>query len=129
MQEIKEKEKNLGNGDLNSHLCKVCYETPTAAILLPCRHFCCKLSEIIVFSFAYNLSCVSNVTFGLTSPQYVNLVRLLVQNAQYAAQVSLIEFLHSLHDSMSSGLNLKVLRYFPFFSSFFFWGGGLVIQH
>ncbi|XP_039006505.1 kinesin-like protein KIN-7D, mitochondrial isoform X3 [Hibiscus syriacus] len=42
MQEMKEKEfKSLG--DANSHMCKVCFESPTAAILLPCRHFClCK---------------------------------------------------------------------------------------
>ncbi|KAK8316300.1 hypothetical protein V6Z12_A13G034000 [Gossypium hirsutum] len=40
MQEMKEKElKSLGNGDANSHMCKVCFESPTAAILLPCRHF------------------------------------------------------------------------------------------
>lgn len=40
MQEMKEKEaKILGNGDANSHLCKVCFESPTAAMLLPCRHF------------------------------------------------------------------------------------------
>ncbi|MCE0480850.1 NADH-ubiquinone oxidoreductase chain 1 [Datura stramonium] len=44
MQEMKEKEhKYLGNGDANSHICKVCFELPTAAMLLPCRHFClCK---------------------------------------------------------------------------------------
>ncbi|GLT30633.1 hypothetical protein SLA2020_054240 [Shorea laevis] len=44
MQEMKEKElKSLGNADGNSHMCKVCFESPTAAILLPCRHFClCK---------------------------------------------------------------------------------------
>ncbi|KAE9616488.1 putative plus-end-directed kinesin ATPase transcription factor C2H2 family [Lupinus albus] len=44
MQEMKEKElKHLFNGDANSHVCKVCFESPTAAILLPCRHFClCK---------------------------------------------------------------------------------------
>ncbi|KAK4761318.1 hypothetical protein SAY87_006211 [Trapa incisa] len=44
MQEMKEKEfRSLGNGDGNSHTCKVCFESPTAAILLPCRHFClCK---------------------------------------------------------------------------------------
>ncbi|XP_011037184.1 PREDICTED: kinesin-related protein 4-like isoform X3 [Populus euphratica] len=44
IQEMKEKElKQLGNGDANSHVCKVCFESPTAAILLPCRHFClCK---------------------------------------------------------------------------------------
>ncbi|CAL0304256.1 unnamed protein product [Lupinus luteus] len=44
MQEMKEKElKHLGNGHANSHVCKVCFESSTAAILLPCRHFClCK---------------------------------------------------------------------------------------
>ncbi|EPS69031.1 hypothetical protein M569_05730 [Genlisea aurea] len=42
MQEMKEKEVRYG--DVNSsHLCKVCFESSTAAILLPCRHFClCK---------------------------------------------------------------------------------------
>ncbi|GMJ06911.1 kinesin 7.4 [Hibiscus trionum] len=40
MQEMKEKEvKSVGNGDAHSHLCKVCFKSPTAAILLPCRHF------------------------------------------------------------------------------------------
>ncbi|CAM8901579.1 unnamed protein product [Rhodiola kirilowii] len=44
MSDTKDKElKTYGNGDMNSHLCKVCFESPTAAILLPCRHFClCK---------------------------------------------------------------------------------------
>lgn len=44
MLEMKEREqKSLVNGDANSHTCKVCFESPTAAILLPCRHFClCK---------------------------------------------------------------------------------------
>ncbi|XP_031130245.1 kinesin-like protein KIN-7D, mitochondrial isoform X1 [Ipomoea triloba] len=44
MQEMKDKEhRYLGNGDANSHVCKVCFESPTAAMLLPCRHFClCK---------------------------------------------------------------------------------------
>ncbi|KAF8098547.1 hypothetical protein N665_0264s0048 [Sinapis alba] len=44
MQEMKEKEmKSQANGDANSHICKVCFESSTAAILLPCRHFClCK---------------------------------------------------------------------------------------
>ncbi|KAK6776164.1 hypothetical protein RDI58_027165 [Solanum bulbocastanum] len=44
MQEMKEKEHSyLSNGDANSHVCKVCFESPTAAMLLPCRHFClCK---------------------------------------------------------------------------------------
>ncbi|PIN04884.1 Kinesin-like protein [Handroanthus impetiginosus] len=44
MQEMKEKEiRYTGNGDANSHVCKVCFESPSAAMLLPCRHFClCK---------------------------------------------------------------------------------------
>ncbi|XP_022968894.1 kinesin-like protein KIN-7M, chloroplastic [Cucurbita maxima] len=44
MQVMKEKDlKCLENVDTNSHTCKVCFELPTAAILLPCRHFClCK---------------------------------------------------------------------------------------
>ncbi|XAR72777.1 Plus-end-directed kinesin ATPase [Bertholletia excelsa] len=44
MQEMKEKELNyMGNGDANSHICKVCFESATATMLLPCRHFCmCK---------------------------------------------------------------------------------------
>ncbi|XP_052193682.1 kinesin-like protein KIN-7D, mitochondrial [Diospyros lotus] len=44
MQEMKEKElKHSGNGDANSHVCKVCFESPATAMLLPCRHFClCK---------------------------------------------------------------------------------------
>ncbi|KAI4342402.1 hypothetical protein MLD38_027035 [Melastoma candidum] len=44
LQEMKEKElKSMGDGDGNSHVCKVCFESPTAAVLLPCRHFClCK---------------------------------------------------------------------------------------
>ncbi|KAL7125417.1 hypothetical protein ABFS83_14G115800 [Erythranthe nasuta] len=41
MQEMKEKElRYSGNGDANSHVCKVCFESPTATMLLPCRHFC-----------------------------------------------------------------------------------------
>ncbi|KAI3769704.1 hypothetical protein L6452_00816 [Arctium lappa] len=40
MQEMKEKEVNYnGNGDANSHVCKVCFESPTTTMLLPCRHF------------------------------------------------------------------------------------------
>ncbi|GMH02785.1 hypothetical protein Nepgr_004624 [Nepenthes gracilis] len=41
IQEMREKElKNIGNGDAILQLCKVCFESSTAAILLPCRHFC-----------------------------------------------------------------------------------------
>ncbi|KAL4352716.1 hypothetical protein GQ457_06G002090 [Hibiscus cannabinus] len=48
MQEMKEKElKSVGNGDAHSHLCKVCFESSNAAILLPCRHFClCKSCSV-----------------------------------------------------------------------------------
>ncbi|THU69110.1 hypothetical protein C4D60_Mb08t10970 [Musa balbisiana] len=44
IQEMKEREiDSSGNGETNSHVCKVCFESPTAAVLLPCRHFClCK---------------------------------------------------------------------------------------
>ncbi|KAJ0971064.1 hypothetical protein J5N97_019023 [Dioscorea zingiberensis] len=44
IQEMKEKDlEPIGNGDANTHVCKVCFESPTAAVLLPCRHFClCK---------------------------------------------------------------------------------------
>ncbi|RRT54179.1 hypothetical protein B296_00028606, partial [Ensete ventricosum] len=43
IQEMKEREfDSSGNGDTNSNVCKVCFESPTAAVLLPCRHFCCK---------------------------------------------------------------------------------------
>ncbi|CAA0807660.1 Kinesin motor family protein [Striga hermonthica] len=48
MQEMKEKERRYtGNGDTNSHVCKVCFESPTAAMLLPCRHFSlCKTCSL-----------------------------------------------------------------------------------
>ncbi|KAI5017412.1 hypothetical protein ZWY2020_042300 [Hordeum vulgare] len=44
IQEMKEKETDpLSDKDVNSHVCKVCFESATAAVLLPCRHFClCK---------------------------------------------------------------------------------------
>ncbi|PNT67686.1 hypothetical protein BRADI_3g30547v3 [Brachypodium distachyon] len=41
IQEMKEKETDpLSDKDGNSHVCKVCFESATAAVLLPCRHFC-----------------------------------------------------------------------------------------
>ncbi|KAI3834465.1 hypothetical protein MKX03_032576 [Papaver bracteatum] len=44
MQEMKEKQlqESIGNGDTNSHICKVCFESSTASLLLPFRHFCCS---------------------------------------------------------------------------------------
>ncbi|XP_073041385.1 kinesin-like protein KIN-7D, mitochondrial isoform X2 [Primulina eburnea] len=41
MQEIKENQlRYTENGDGNSHVCRICFETPAAAMLLPCHHFC-----------------------------------------------------------------------------------------
>lgn len=32
----------------SSHACKICFEAPTAAVLLPCRHFClCKACAVV----------------------------------------------------------------------------------
>ncbi|XP_042452096.1 kinesin-like protein KIN-7K, chloroplastic [Zingiber officinale] len=44
IQEMKEKEFDFSrSGDTNSHVCKVCFESSTSAVLLPCRHYClCK---------------------------------------------------------------------------------------
>ncbi|KAL0384042.1 UNVERIFIED_CONTAM: Kinesin-like protein KIN-7D, mitochondrial [Sesamum radiatum] len=65
MQEMKEKElRYTGNGDANSHVCKVCFESPTAAMLLPCRHFC-WISHILVFTcllFSSNGRCHSFIS-------------------------------------------------------------------
>ncbi|XP_024014163.1 kinesin-like protein KIN-7M, chloroplastic isoform X2 [Eutrema salsugineum] len=52
MREMKEKEMKsqaaaAANADANSHICKVCFESPIATILLPCRHFClCKCCSL-----------------------------------------------------------------------------------
>ncbi|KAH0893866.1 hypothetical protein HID58_056295, partial [Brassica napus] len=82
MQEMKEKEmKSQANGDANSHICKVCFESPTAAILLPCRHFCCKCFTL----------------------QYVNHVPSHALNAQSAAQRSLIGSLRFRLDKGNKG--------------------------
>ncbi|XVE93713.1 hypothetical protein REPUB_Repub01dG0217900 [Reevesia pubescens] len=87
MQEMKEKElKSLGNGDANSHICKVCFESPTAAILLPCRHFCCK---------------------SFSKPYYVNVAHLLVLSVRFVAQRLRIGFLHSLLDKVVYTLLMK----------------------
>ncbi|XP_057520798.1 kinesin-like protein KIN-7D, mitochondrial [Amaranthus tricolor] len=68
MQEMKEKEKCLGNGEMNSHLCKVCYETPTAAILLPCRHFClCKPCSLACSECPICRTNIADRIFAFTS--------------------------------------------------------------
>ncbi|XP_065865428.1 kinesin-like protein KIN-7D, mitochondrial [Euphorbia lathyris] len=69
MQEMKEKElKYLGNGDGNSHMCKVCFESPTAAILLPCRHFClCKPCSLACSECPICRTKISDRLFAFTS--------------------------------------------------------------
>ncbi|KAM1891064.1 hypothetical protein TB2_033922 [Malus domestica] len=69
MQEMKEKElKHQGNGDANSHLCKVCFESPTAAILLPCRHFClCKSCSLACSECPICRTKISDRLFAFTS--------------------------------------------------------------
>ncbi|XP_061368414.1 kinesin-like protein KIN-7D, mitochondrial isoform X2 [Gastrolobium bilobum] len=69
MQEMKEKELNyLGNGDANSHVCKVCFESPTAAILLPCRHFClCKSCSLACSECPICRTNITDRLFAYTS--------------------------------------------------------------
>ncbi|XP_057456471.1 kinesin-like protein KIN-7D, mitochondrial [Lotus japonicus] len=69
MQEMKEKElKHLGNGDANSHVCKVCFESSTAAILLPCRHFClCKSCSLACSECPICRTSIADRLFAFTS--------------------------------------------------------------
>lgn len=69
MQEMKEKElMYLGNGDANSHICKVCFESPTAAILLPCRHFClCKSCSLACSECPLCRTNIADRLFAFTS--------------------------------------------------------------
>ncbi|KAL6218474.1 hypothetical protein ACLB2K_011685 [Fragaria x ananassa] len=69
MLEMKEKElKHQGNGDGNSHLCKVCFEAPTAAILLPCRHFClCKSCSLACSECPICRTKIADRLFAFTS--------------------------------------------------------------
>ncbi|VVA30437.1 PREDICTED: kinesin [Prunus dulcis] len=69
MQEMKDKElKHQGNGDANSHLCKVCFESPTAAILLPCRHFClCKSCSLACSECPICRTKIADRLFAFTS--------------------------------------------------------------
>ncbi|XP_059296882.1 kinesin-like protein KIN-7D, mitochondrial isoform X1 [Lycium ferocissimum] len=68
MQEMKEKEhRHLGNGDANSHVCKVCFESPTAAMLLPCRHFClCKSCSLACFECPICRTTIVDRIFAFT---------------------------------------------------------------
>ncbi|XP_076894622.1 kinesin-like protein KIN-7D, mitochondrial [Bidens hawaiensis] len=69
MQEMKEKEANyVGNGDTNSHVCKVCFESPTAAMLLPCRHFSlCKSCSIACSECPICRTKITDRVFAFTS--------------------------------------------------------------
>ncbi|XP_057966140.1 kinesin-like protein KIN-7D, mitochondrial isoform X2 [Malania oleifera] len=69
MQEMKEKElKHPGNGDANSHVCKVCFESPTAAMLLPCRHFClCKPCSLACSECPICRTKIADRIFAFTS--------------------------------------------------------------
>ncbi|CAJ1933603.1 unnamed protein product [Sphenostylis stenocarpa] len=69
MQEMREKEfKHLGNGDTNSHVCKVCFESSTAAILLPCRHFClCKSCSLACSECPICRTYIADRLFAFTS--------------------------------------------------------------
>ncbi|XP_038706759.1 kinesin-like protein KIN-7D, mitochondrial isoform X2 [Tripterygium wilfordii] len=69
MQEMKEKElKIMGNGDGNSHMCKVCFESPTATILLPCRHFClCKSCSLACSECPFCRTKIADRLFAFTS--------------------------------------------------------------
>ncbi|KAJ7978511.1 Kinesin-like protein [Quillaja saponaria] len=69
MQEMKEKElKYTGNGDAYSHVCKVCFELPTAAILLPCRHFClCKSCSLACSECPICRTKIADRLFAFTS--------------------------------------------------------------
>ncbi|MED6181339.1 Kinesin-like protein KIN-7D, mitochondrial [Stylosanthes scabra] len=69
MQEMKEKElKHLSNGDANSHTCKVCFESSTTAILLPCRHFClCKSCSLACSECPICRTNIEDRLFAFTS--------------------------------------------------------------
>ncbi|GAB2291768.1 Kinesin-like protein KIN-7D, mitochondrial [Dionaea muscipula] len=69
MQEIREKELQYnGNVDANSHVCKVCFESSTAAILLPCRHFClCKPCSLACSECPICRSSIADRVFAFTS--------------------------------------------------------------
>ncbi|XP_047941732.1 kinesin-like protein KIN-7D, mitochondrial isoform X3 [Salvia hispanica] len=68
MQEMKEKElRHSGNGDANSHVCKVCFESPTATMLLPCRHFClCKSCSLACSECPICRTSISDRIFAFT---------------------------------------------------------------
>jgi hypothetical protein len=90
IQEMKEKDTDpLSDKDGNSHVCKVCFESATAAVLLPCRHFCCKLLLCLRATFVCLFVIVDTALPALTDGvpfQCASLARLPVQSALCAAQ-------------------------------------------
>ncbi|KAL1801801.1 hypothetical protein ACET3Z_030448 [Daucus carota] len=69
MQEMKEKElTSLPNGDVNSHLCKICFESTTTAMLLPCQHFClCKSCSVACVECPICRTKIADRVFAFTS--------------------------------------------------------------
>ncbi|GER42288.1 kinesin-related protein [Striga asiatica] len=68
MLEMKEKEyRYTGNIDTNSHMCKVCFESPTAAMLLPCRHFSlCKTCSLACMECPICRTKIADRVFAFT---------------------------------------------------------------
>ncbi|KAJ9561039.1 hypothetical protein OSB04_006199 [Centaurea solstitialis] len=69
MQEMKEKEMKYNvNGDANSHVCKVCFESPTTTMLLPCRHFSlCKPCSVACSECPICRTKITDRIFAFTS--------------------------------------------------------------
>ncbi|KAK1439887.1 hypothetical protein QVD17_05711 [Tagetes erecta] len=69
MQEMKEKELSLNNhNDANSHVCKVCFESPPTTMLLPCRHFSlCKSCSVACSECPICRTKITDRIFAYTS--------------------------------------------------------------
>ncbi|MFS7933292.1 putative plus-end-directed kinesin ATPase transcription factor C2H2 family [Helianthus anomalus] len=69
MQEMKEKELNYNaHIDANSHVCKVCFESPTTTMLLPCRHFSlCKSCSVACSECPICRTKIDDRIFAFTS--------------------------------------------------------------
>ncbi|KAI3809808.1 hypothetical protein L1987_19408 [Smallanthus sonchifolius] len=69
MQEMKEKELSYnGQSDANSHVCKVCFESPTTTMLLPCRHFSlCKSCSVACSECPICRTKIADRIFAFTS--------------------------------------------------------------
>ncbi|KAG9135046.1 hypothetical protein Leryth_011545 [Lithospermum erythrorhizon] len=68
IQEMKDKEqRHMGNGDTNSHVCKVCFESSATAMLLPCRHFClCKSCSLACSECPICRTAITDRIFAFT---------------------------------------------------------------